>query len=205
MRQWHNVQQNSEEWYNLRLGKITSSNFDKICANMGKAFGEPAKKYARQKALERVTGKLDETAQFSNSYMDRGHELEPLALELYQMQTFNEVTNGGFFSISAFGDSPDGLVGSSGCVEVKSVIPNTHWKVIERGGYDTSYKWQIQGHMYIGDKQWCDFVSYCPEFAKGKELYVFRVERDDEMQDQLKDRLEAFESLVKEKQRLIAA
>ena len=46
---WHNTIQNSDEWFNLRLGKVTSSNFAKVFANYGKAFGQPAIKYARKK------------------------------------------------------------------------------------------------------------------------------------------------------------
>ena len=40
---FHNVDQNTDAWFDLRLVKITSSNFGTIMANDGKAFGEPAK------------------------------------------------------------------------------------------------------------------------------------------------------------------
>ncbi len=51
---WHNVEQNTDEpcpwcgktWMELRAGKVTGSAIPKIMANYGKAFGEPAKKYA---------------------------------------------------------------------------------------------------------------------------------------------------------------
>lgn len=204
MRKWHDTIQNSEEWYKLRLGKITSSNFAKVCANMGKAFGEPAKNYARKKALERVTDQLDETENFKNSYMDRGHELEPIARMLYEEETFNHVSNGGFYEMGTYGDSPDGLIGKSGCVEIKCVVPNTHWKRIEKGGIDPAYKWQVQGHLFVSGREWCDFISYCPEFAPGKQLFIHRVERDMFLIKQLQERLEEFELLIQEKERLIA-
>tara|TARA_R100000951_G_scaffold114801_2_gene120884 strand:+ start:170 stop:793 length:624 start_codon:yes stop_codon:yes gene_type:complete len=198
----YKVDQNTDEWLNLRCGKYTSSNFPKICANMGKAFGTPAIKYARKKALEQVTKTLDNSDKFSNSYMERGHELEPIAIELYERETFNKVDNGGFYCNEFLGDSPDGLVGSDGCVEVKSVISNTHWERIEKGGYDTSYKWQIQGHLLLSNRQWCDFISYCPEFIP-RPLYVYRVERNTEMLEQLKTRLSEFHELVKSKTKLL--
>jgi len=199
---WYNIEQNSDEWFQLRLGKYTASNFGKICANMGKAFGSPAVKYARKKALEQVTQELDETDNFTNAYMQRGHELEPIAIELYELQTFNEVTNGGFYCNDIYGDSPDGLVGSDGCIEVKSVIPFTHWERIEKGGIDTAYKWQIQGHLLLSGRFWCDFISYCPEF-KPKPLYICRVERDEKMLKQLSERLDEFHELVLKKRKLI--
>lgn len=204
MRKWHNVIQNSEEWFNLRLGKTTSSNFAKICAHIDKPnFGDPAVRYARQKALEIATGELDTTGRFRSGYMERGSELEVNAVELYEYETMNEVTNGGFSEFGVLGDSPDGLVGQSGCIEVKSVIPAVQWIRIEKGGYDLSYKWQIQGHLYVSDREWCDFISYCPEHVPHKRLYVHRVYRDKEMIEKMIPRLEKFQELIQEKLELI--
>ena len=68
--QFHDVQQNTDEWQALRLGKATASNFACIMANDGKAFGDPAKRYALQLALELATGKKAEYS-FSNEHMER--------------------------------------------------------------------------------------------------------------------------------------
>ena len=105
-------------------------------ANEGKSFGNPAIEYAQKIALEIVTGEKDDSNSFSNRYMERGNELETVAINLYEIETFNEVTNGGFFhnNNNTIGDSNDGNVGPNGCIEVKSVIPNTQWKRIKKGG-----------------------------------------------------------------------
>lgn len=166
---------------------------------MGKAFGKPAIDYARKKALEIVTGEIDDTASFRNNYMERGNELEPLAIQLYEEEKFYAVDNGGFYEKGIYGDSPDGNIGSNGCLEVKCVIPNVHWERIEKGGIDGAYKWQVCGHLMVSGRDWCDFVSYCPEFAKGKQLYIHRVYRDEEMINKLKERLLEFEQLIKSK------
>lgn len=193
-----NVRQNTEEWFQLRLGKITSSNFDKIMANEGKAFGPPAIEYAEKVALEVVTGERDESSSFKNGYMERGNDLEPVAKELYEIERFCEVSNGGFniSDCEKFGDSPDGNVGKNGCIEIKSVIPKTQWKRIKKGGVDMAYKWQIQGHLLLGKKEWCDFVSYCPEMPENKRLHIERVYPDEDMIERLKQRLTLFHEEV---------
>ena len=203
LRKWHNVEQNSDEWFKLRMTRTTSSNFDNICANMGKAFGNPAIEYAQKKALEIVTGVYDETS-FKSSYMERGNELEPFAVERYEIETFNNVTNGGFTEFGRYGDSTDGMVGADGCIEIKSVIPKTQWKNLNRGSYDPSYKWQIQGHLFVSDKSWCDWVSYCPEFPPKKQLIIHTVEVDKIMQEQLVERLSQFDKKVDEFVKMIS-
>lgn len=194
----HTVEQNTDEWFNMRLGKITSSNFDKIMANFGKPFGNPAVEYARKIALERITGSLDESCNYNNQYMERGNELEPLAIMAYEESFFTNVENGGFFEKGFLGDSPDGLIGNDGCIEIKSVIPNTQWKRVESEKPDTGYKYQVQGHLFVSGRSWCDFVSFCPEF-KGKELITFRIEKDLEMFEKMETRLFEFNKLVQSK------
>tara|TARA_R110000822_G_scaffold80191_2_gene191243 strand:- start:11983 stop:12591 length:609 start_codon:yes stop_codon:yes gene_type:complete len=188
---WVDIQQNSDSWFSLRLGKVTSSNFDKIMANEGKAFGNPAIQYAQKIATEIVTDLRDERG-FKGAYFEDGHTIEPIAIEAYEADNFCEVTNGGFNDCGRYGDSPDGNVKPYGCVEVKGVIQNTQWERLKKGGYQTAYKWQIQGHIWLGEKEWCDFISFCPEMPQSKQLYTFRVDRDNDMIDRMKSRLKEF-------------
>lgn len=178
MFEFHNVQQNTDEWMALRLGKVTNSNADTFMANLGKAFGDPAKKYALKVALEQLTGQQSSNG-FGNSHTERGHEQEPVARMLYQEETFSIVTNGGFFDWGAYGDSPDGLVGLVGGVEIKSVIDSVHYATIQRGKFDPSYKWQLIGHLDCTGRDWFDFVSYCADFPIGSQLFIDRLHRAD--------------------------
>lgn len=57
---FHDVTQNSEEWFSLRLGKVTSSIASDFMAFDGKPFGDGAKKAALRIALERITNRLSE-------------------------------------------------------------------------------------------------------------------------------------------------
>lgn len=174
---FHNVEQNTEEWDELRLRKATASNFGKFMANDGKAFGEPAKRYALQIALERVTGRKSEFS-FKNDDMERGHAQEPIARQLYEELNFINIDNGGFFCWGDYGDSPDGLVNGSGVIEIKSVIAPTHYETLKRGTFDPAYKWQLIGHLDCTQRDWVDFASYCSDFPDNQQLIVYRIEKD---------------------------
>jgi hypothetical protein len=194
---FHDVEQNTDVWQALRLGKATASSFSCFMANYGKAFGDPAKTYALRIALERITGVKAEFS-FSNDHMERGHEQEPIARMLYEEEFFANVSNGGFFDWGEYGDSPDGLVGKDGVLEIKSVVASTHYANLIRRSYDPTYKWQLTGHLDCTKRDWVDFVSYCSDFPKEKQLIVYRADRDD-LADELKmlgERREEFLELV---------
>jgi len=176
--QWHDVDQNGDEWFLLRAGKITASSLNKVMANYGKAFGEPAKKYAVDIAVQQLSGSTSGGG-YSNEHMLRGHEEEPLARMAYESEYFCDVTNGGFFEDGDTGTSPDGLVYDDGMIEIKSAIPSVHYARIAKQSYDAAYKWQLVGHLKTSGREWVDFISYCSSFPEDKKLYVHRSYRDD--------------------------
>ncbi len=196
----HEIAQNTDEWLEARHGVVTASNFATIMANYGKPFGNPAIQYAMKVAIEGKTNRSIEG--FKNEWMDRGIELEDDARQLYSDMTFTPVQDGKFWTIKGdlwkidrFGASPDGLAGD-GLIEIKCPKYSTHFNQIIKGGYDLSYQWQIRGQMWITDRDWCDFVSYCPDFPLDKQLYIFRVERDQEEEDKMISRLNEFVTVV---------
>lgn len=194
--QWHDVEQNTDAWMNLRLGKATASNFGIIMANEGKAFGDPAKRYALDLALQRLTGKR--APSFYNGHMERGHQQEPIARDRYEQLTGDWVTNGGFFDCGTHGDSPDGLIEHNGALEIKCVIASVHYETICREAIDPAYKWQIAGHLLCTGREWVDFASYCDEFPSSSNIVVYRVHREDQIDQlsRLSARLAEFEELV---------
>jgi hypothetical protein len=197
---FHDVDQNSDEWLDLRIKKITGSSCSKMMANYGKAFGEPAKKAAITIAIEQMTGKRSANDSYSNSQMQRGHDQEPIARMLYENEYFVDVTNGGFFDCGDFGCSPDGLVYDDGLIEIKSVISSVHYANIKRGGIDPAYQWQIYFNLLKTEREWIDFVSYCADFPEESRLYVHRVNKSEctEKFDMIEQRSEQFFKLVDE-------
>lgn len=200
MLKYHDIEQNTEIWQGMRAAKLTSSKLACIMANYGKAFGEPAKKYAKRLAIEKITGKPSENG-YSNGHMDRGHEEEPIARALYEQEMFVDVLNGGFFCNDKIGCSPDGLVGDDGLIEIKSAIGEVHLTRVESKKHDSAYTWQLLGNMLYTSREWIDFISYCSEFPAGKRLYVKRLFAKDYQKEfrQIKERSDQFLELVAQK------
>ena len=198
------VEQNSDEWYELRGGKLTSSKLGTIMANYGKAFGDPAKKYAVNIAIEQITGNAIAST-YTNDHMQRGHEQEPIAREMYEDDYFCEVTNGGFFESEFVGCSPDGLVDNDGVIEIKSVISTTHFATLKRQDVDPAYKWQCIGNLKFTGRDWIDFISYCEEFPESKQLFVKRMKKEDFTEEfkMIDERIRQFKQLVSEFKQLI--
>lgn len=196
---FHDVDQNTDEWLDMRVGKITGSAIGKIMANEGKAFGPPANDYAIEIALERITGK-SQGSNYSNAHMERGHEEEPLARAAYEDEYFCDVSNGGFFDCGDQGCSPDGLVYDDGEVEIKSRIAKVHYKNVKRNDIDPGDKWQLYFNLQKTERNWIDSISYCHTYPIGKKLFVCRLYAKDciEFFERMDIRLAKFEELISE-------
>jgi len=201
------VEQNTDEWYALRAGKITSSNLGTIMANYGKPFGEPAKKYAVNIALEQLTGRPISSG-YTNDAMERGHVEEPIARAAYEEQYFCEVTKGGFYDLGDYGCSPDGHIGDNGLIEIKSAVPSVHFERIRKASCDsTTYKWQMLGNMKAAKKEFIDFISYCGDFHDDGKLFVIRYFANDFKEEflMIESRLNEFRELISESKQQISS
>src|SRR5207244_1211176 len=105
-----NDPQNSPEWLMRRLGLPTASVFDTIMAK-GRDGGPSKTRRTLMFKLagETMTGLPAEN--YSNGYMERGHEWEPEARNLYAMITGNQLEQVGFLRRGNVGASPDSLIG----------------------------------------------------------------------------------------------
>ncbi len=177
MNHWHDIEQNTEEWAELRMGRFTASMFGELM--MGKATNGYDKAISKV-AYERLTEEAPEF--FSSAYMERGHELESLARHRYEMLTFHDVTNGGFFAMGEYvGASPDGLVDADGLLQVKCPAFNTMITYLRKKVLPKEYEWQLQGELYVTKRKWVDFFAFHPRLPE----FIIRVEPDQEMQDRI--------------------
>lgn len=201
---FHNINQNTDEWLELRAGKVTGSSISKIMAHSPKAFGEPAKKLAAEIATHQSGGILSHE-NYTNEHMKRGHEQEPIARLKYEDETFCNVDNGGFFDNGLTGCSPDGLVGGDGVIEIKSVTAYPHFKMIKRNDIDPAYDWQVAFNLRETGREWIDYISFCSEFPKDKQLFICRktIADFEQKHEEMAARLIQFQALVLESKQLI--
>jgi len=198
---WLDIEQNTDEWMDLRIGRVGGSSMGKIMANYGKAFGPPAQDLSVRIALEKIKG-ISHGSSFSNEHMERGHEQEPIARRLYEDTTFCDVTNGGYYIVDDdIGVSPDGLVYEDGIIEIKSVIDTVHYKTIKRDAPDPKYKWQLAFNLLCSGREWIDYVEFCSDFPEGKRLFTHRILKDDCLEefDMINSRLSEFNKMVSER------
>lgn len=186
---FYDIIQNSPEWYAVRCGVITSSNFSKV---MAKGEGKTRRKYMLGLAGERIRGMAGDA--FTNDYTKRGHDFEDAALELYKERTGNDAVKVGFIRNGAFGGSPDAVVGEDGGLEIKTRSADLQAELLLDGDVPSEHKAQIMGNLFVSGRAWWDFCSYCP----GMPFFHKRVVRDEMYIAGMKRELEKFDEELKQ-------
>jgi len=176
MRIYRELEQGTPEWFITRLGIPTASMYSAILAN-GRG-GEPSK--TRQTYMYKLAGEVltgEPSEQFQNRHTQRGHEHEPFARNAYSFLTGNDPETIGFIRNGNTGASPDALIETDGLLEIKSKLPHLHIEGLERDEVPSEHLPQVQGQLWVAEREWCDFVSYCPKIK----LFHKRVYRDEQL------------------------
>lgn len=179
-------EQNSEQWFQARIGRITASNMHTLMGN-----GKTRDGILLNKAAEIITGNIDQTQSFSNDQTQRGHELEQEAINAYAEKNKTEVKQVGFVVLDDFvGVSPDGLIGEHGLVEIKCPNNKNYLDQIisDKRSISQQYITQMQMQMYVCERQWCDYTIYNPNFENS--LHTIRLNRDENYINHIKQEIE---------------
>lgn len=189
------MQQQTEDWYTARLGRVTASRVrDVMAKGRGGAPSATRQNYMMQLLCERLTGKREEG--FTSAAMQRGNELEPIARMAYELYADAEVTEAGLIlhpSIEGFGASPDGLILSvRGGLEIKCPNTATHVATIQSGKHDPQYEWQMFAQMACADLEWVDFVTFDDRLPDELQYACFRLERDEARIRQMETEIKLF-------------
>jgi putative phage-type endonuclease len=194
------MEQRSDEWFAARLGKVTASRVADVVAKTKSGYSASRANYMAQLVVERMTNKVAES--YSNSAMEWGTEQEPLARAAYEAHSSVLVDEVGMIdhpSVEMSGASPDGLVGADGLVEIKCPTTATHIDTLMGEEAPKKYYDQMQWQMACIGRKWCDFVSYDPRMPEGLQLFVKRVERNDEYIAMLEGEVATFLKEVSDK------
>jgi len=195
----HKVKQKSEEWFGLRRKHpLTASNSTAIITT-----GAGLETLCWTAIAEKLSSKIVE--HYSNEHTERGIELEPQAVTIYELETGNEVEEVGFITNDKISDvggvSPDGIISKDGMVEVKcpddvkflkllAEFNETGKITIEKGYYR-----QMQMQMMFAERKWNDYVVFNPNFSPN--IIIQRVEPDEKVVEKLKIGLAVGETIIK--------
>lgn len=161
-----NIHQGHEKWDDWRSVRATASEFGKIFTGGGKVSGQ-RESYMRKCAIAR---KYKMPSWSGNKFTDRGHELEPIARDL-----FSELSGIAVKQVACVehenglcGGSPDGLIETLGGeiisgLEIKCYNYDKHLAIVEKGVLPTENKPQCHGLLWLtGFKSW-QFMVYNPD------------------------------------------
>jgi putative phage-type endonuclease len=187
------MDQGSEEWFTIRIGKVTASRVADVIAKTKTGYSASRDNYMAQLVCERLTGQKGES--FTNAAIQHGIDTEAYARAAYEALRDVLVDEVGFVphpSIIMAGASPDGLVGDDGLLEIKCPNTATHIETLLSQSVPGKYNTQMQFQMACTGRQWCDFVSFDNRLPEELQLFVKRVPRDNEFIKQMEDEVVKF-------------
>lgn len=161
-----NIEQGTDEWFELRRGRLTASNAQTIAAN-----GKGLETYIYQILAEKYSNHRDD---YTNPDIERGRELEDSARMTYTLER-QEVEEVALVEMDELVScSPDGLVGEDGGLEIKCVNDTNFMKILIGGEkqIDKKFYWQCQMCLLVTGRSWWDLAIYNQNFDKN--LLVFR-------------------------------
>lgn len=195
---FYDIEQRSEDWFELRRGIPTASKFSAIMAD-GRDGEESLvrQSYLEMLAGELLSGQVAET--FRNEAMNRGVRMEPIAREHYARSRFDELIQVAFVrrylpSGRFIGCSPDSQVGGRKArkgLEIKSMAAHLVVRLLNgaAGGFPPRFKAQLQGTLLITEWDSIDLLLY----SEGMYAPEFTVGRDEPYIQKLKNELEVFD------------
>jgi hypothetical protein len=175
------MDQGTAEWFAARLGKVTASKVSDVMSKTKTGYGAGRETYMSQLIAEILTGKKAEG--FSNAAMAWGTETEPFARMAYEALNNVLVDEMGFAphpTIERAGASPDGLVGQDGLIEIKCPNTTTHLDTMIEETIPKKYHDQMQFQMACTGRKWCDFVSFDNRLPEDLQIFVMRINRNNE-------------------------
>jgi hypothetical protein len=194
------MKQGTKKWDDDRLGKITASRFgDVLTRGRGKdaEFGKTAMTYAYEIVAQKLTG--EKKPEVTSSSLEWGKRWELKARLFYQRKTFRLVKETGYIALDDdVGGSPDGLISDDGGLEIKCPYNSAiHLSTLLKRIVPKEYVPQVQGYMWVTEREWWDFASFDPRYQKDADkMVIVRVQRDDKFIEELSERVDKFKEII---------
>ena len=191
------LEQGSDRWLEARAGILTASTIGQLITakTIKPAMNDRSRGLCQTLIAERITGHVEPV--FPNRAMTRGTLLEPEARRIYAEQTGRDVDEVGFARLDTdtytLGSSPDGLVGETGGIEIKSPSAKVHVSTVLSGVIPDYNRAQVQAFLHVTGREWCDFISYYP----GQPLCIIRDYPDQRWQKAIVSAAEQFEETAR--------
>tara|TARA_B110000014_G_C20108096_1_gene583122 strand:+ start:324 stop:965 length:642 start_codon:yes stop_codon:yes gene_type:complete len=175
--------QNTPEWDQMRLGKITASAASKFITATGKLSTSAAAESAMQLLILKSIFEIEEGFK-GNAATEHGHEYEPEVIRGFEIDTSEQVTFPGFCQHEEFpeiGYSPDGhIFEKNEGVEVKSPqLPAFTAHALYEGDKDpyvAQYLMQMRFSMAVSG---FDAWNFCVGNPASEKVFRHRIERDE--------------------------
>jgi hypothetical protein len=193
--------QGSAAWFAARIGIPTASQFHRLITPKEAKPSAQALPYRNQLIAEYLLGTSGDTTDFD--FTARGADMEESARNYYELRADCDVEQVGFLlrDDGRCGGSPDGLVGADGMVEIKVPAAANHVAHLCDGFSAAEYRCQMQGNLWIAERDWCDLMSFHPTLPP----VVVRWHRDDVFIKTLATIVEAFCDQLAVQKQLLAA
>lgn len=186
--------QGDSDWQLDRVGYATSSRFGDILKGKSGKYLKSREDYLIELVAERLTGLPNMKSH--GAYGGYGMSTEDYARIRYEAETGFIVKEVGFIKhpvIEWVGSSPDGFIGKDGSLEVKCPAqPIVHLKTILDKQMPDEHRPQVQGNMWVTRRKWLDFASFDPSMPDDLQIFIQRIERDDEYIETLAEEVQKF-------------
>jgi len=192
---FYDVEQGSSDWFELRRGIPTASEFQTILAN-----GKGRQTYLYKLAGELLTGKPGEATFKPTAAMERGKSMEAEARDHYARTNFLDVKQVGFVrrklrSGRYVGCSPDSLVeGAPAVLEIKTQRPDLMIAAREAKKHTEippEHFAQVQGELWVTGYPRADLLTFYDGMPFS---FLVNVSRDDSYIKELEKAVEAFDA-----------
>jgi putative phage-type endonuclease len=189
---YKDIEQGSEAWLRIRLGKVTASRVADVMAKTKTGISASRGNYLIELALQRVTRVIE--ASYTNDAMQWGTEHEQTARTAFEVAHNVFVDQVAFVdhpTIKDFGCSPDGIIGDS-LLELKCPYQSAvHWSYF-KDGCPSKYYTQIQAQMSCTGAKSVWFVSFDPRMPARSQLYIEEVLREEDFIEKLESEVKQF-------------